>query len=89
MIESSEPVITVENRACDPEPPVAVDCHWARPTGKGNFSGRVEHDQRQEVVVPARHEREQQHGDRTGQQQPERDGEEDPELSDAVDPTGL
>ena len=86
MTDSSDPVITVENRACEPEPPVEVEAHCARPTGSENFSGRVEHDQRQEVVVPGRHQRKQQHGDRAGQQQPERDGEEDPDLTDPIDP---
>ena len=68
MIESSEPVITMENSAWEPPPAAAVDCHNASPTVSGNLSGRVEHDQRQEVVVPRRYEREEQHGDRTRQQ---------------------
>jgi hypothetical protein len=53
------------------------------------LSGRVEHQQWQEVVVPGRDEREEQDGDRTGKQQPECDGEEDAQLAEAVDPAGF
>ena len=41
MIESSEPVMMVEKRAWEPEPALAVDCHWASPTVNGNLSAEL------------------------------------------------
>jgi len=39
MMETSEPVITMEKRACDPDPAAEVDCHCARPTVSGKYCG--------------------------------------------------
>src|ERR687891_1977244 len=39
MMDTSEPVITIENRAWEPEPAAEVACHCARPTVSGKYSG--------------------------------------------------
>src|SRR5450830_1639672 len=48
-----------------------------------------QHDERQEVVVPRRDEREQEHGDDARTEEPQRHLEEDPVLAGTVDPGGL
>ena len=88
-IDTNEPVITVENSACEPPPWLAAAWSCARPTVIGYRSDAVQHDQRQEVVVPGRDEREQEHRDEAGPEQPESHLPEDPELAGAVDPRRL
>src|SRR5665648_629225 len=39
MIETIEPVITIEKSAWDPDPAADVACHCARPTVSGQYSG--------------------------------------------------
>ncbi len=67
-----------------------------RPGGPGGEPDRdgvqvrvVEHDQRQEVVVPGGDEREEDDGHQAGGEQPQRDRAEDPQLSGAVHAGGL
>ena len=84
MMETSEPVITIENRAWEPEPAAEVACHCARPTVSGKYRA-VEHDQGQEVVVPRRDQGEQQHRDEPRCEQSQHDTEEDAGLAGPVD----